>query len=116
MTEPNQTPGLQVTLRDYFAGLAMQGLMSRQEAPDCAHYAEIAYNMADSMKEGSLNGRPKFSPADTQTIVAQIDAYANTLADSKHYENLPPLAKAEVIRLAHALSELRQTLMRMIAP
>jgi hypothetical protein len=38
-----------MTLRDYFAGEAMQGMMVDVYIPDCAHIAKTAYAMADAM-------------------------------------------------------------------
>ena len=36
-------------LRDYFAGLAMQGLMIDNPSPACGYIATTAYAMADAM-------------------------------------------------------------------
>jgi hypothetical protein len=47
-----QTLGLHVTgmsLRDYFAAKAMQGMMVDVEQPRCNYIADIAYEMADAM-------------------------------------------------------------------
>ena len=47
-----QTLGLHVTgmtLRDYFAAKAMQGMMVDVEQPRCDYIADIAYKMADAM-------------------------------------------------------------------
>ena len=38
-------------LRDLFAGLALQGLLSRGEVFPIADYAEASYNYADAMIE-----------------------------------------------------------------
>ena len=38
-----------VTMRDYFAGLAMQGMMVDVEQPKCNYIAKTAYEMADAM-------------------------------------------------------------------
>ncbi len=40
-------PGM--TLRDYFAAKAMQGMMVDVEQPRCDYIADIAYEMADAM-------------------------------------------------------------------
>ncbi len=40
-------PGM--TLRDYFAAKAMQGMMVDVEQPRCNYIADIAYKMADAM-------------------------------------------------------------------
>ena len=40
-------PGM--TLRDYFAAKAMQGMMVDVEQPRCNYIADIAYEMADAM-------------------------------------------------------------------
>ena len=47
-----QTLGLHVTgmtLRDYFAAKAMQGMMVDVEQPRCNYIARAAYEMADAM-------------------------------------------------------------------
>ena len=38
-----------MTLRDYFAAKAMQGLISTEGAGSAERYAEIAYKLADAM-------------------------------------------------------------------
>ncbi len=38
-----------MTLRDYFAAKAMQGMMVDVEQPRCNYIADIAYEMADAM-------------------------------------------------------------------
>jgi len=38
-----------MTLRDYFAAKAMQGMMVDVEKPRCDYIADIAYEMADAM-------------------------------------------------------------------
>jgi predicted secreted Zn-dependent protease len=38
-----------MTLRDEFAGQAMQGLIVDVEAPRCKYIAQTAYEMADAM-------------------------------------------------------------------
>ena len=44
-----------MTLRDYFAARAMQGMMVDVEQPRCDYIADIAYEMADAMlKEREL--------------------------------------------------------------
>jgi len=43
--DPNQG----MTLRDYFAAKAMQGMMVDVEQPRCDYIADIAYKMADAM-------------------------------------------------------------------
>ena len=47
---PHRTDELGMTLRDYFAGLAMQGLISINDL-DLTHedYARLAYLIADAM-------------------------------------------------------------------
>ena len=40
-------PGM--TLRDYFAAKAMQGMMVDVEQPRCDYIADTAYKMADAM-------------------------------------------------------------------
>lgn len=44
-----QTPGM--TLRDHFAGLAMQGWMSLEGSVDHRFMAETCYRIADAMLE-----------------------------------------------------------------
>ena len=41
--------GSGMTLRDYFAAKAMQGMMVDVEQPRCDYIADIAYEMADAM-------------------------------------------------------------------
>lgn len=38
-----------MTMRDYFAAKAMQGMMVDVEDPDCNYIAEVSYRMADAM-------------------------------------------------------------------
>jgi hypothetical protein len=38
-----------MTLRDYFAAKAMQGMMVDVHIPDCNYIAKTAYEMADAM-------------------------------------------------------------------
>ena len=38
-----------MTLRDYFAAKAMQGMMVEVHDPDCNYIAEVSYRMADEM-------------------------------------------------------------------
>jgi len=38
-----------MTLRDYFAAAAMQGMMVDVEQPRCIYIADTAYEMADAM-------------------------------------------------------------------
>lgn len=38
-----------MTLRDYFAAKAMQGMMVDVEQPRCEYIAKVAYQMADAM-------------------------------------------------------------------
>lgn len=40
-----------LTLRDYFAAKAMQGLMVGVEMPSCDYIADKSYEMADAMME-----------------------------------------------------------------
>ena len=51
MTVPIQ----KITLRDYFAAKAMQGMMVDVEEPLCNYIAKIAYEMADAMLEARKN-------------------------------------------------------------
>lgn len=51
MTVPIQ----KITLRDYFAAKAMQGMMVDVEEPRCNYIAKIAYEMADAMLEARKN-------------------------------------------------------------
>jgi hypothetical protein len=46
-----------MTLRDYFAGQAMQALITRETKmiPDPSVYAGAAYDLADAMLEASKN-------------------------------------------------------------
>ena len=44
---PNMHIGM--TLRDYFAAKAMQGMMVEVQDPDCNYIAEVSYRMADAM-------------------------------------------------------------------
>jgi hypothetical protein len=44
---PNMNTGM--TLRDYFAAKAMQGMMVEVHDPDCNYIAEVSYRMADAM-------------------------------------------------------------------
>lgn len=71
--EPISEGGM--TLRDYFAAKAMQGLAVGVNDPAYEVIATMAYNMADAMLEArSVNTPPP--PAKTITD-AQIDAIAN---------------------------------------
>lgn len=47
-------PGM--TLRDYFAAKAMQGLMSREGKPDVEHETALAYRIADAMLKAREGG------------------------------------------------------------
>jgi len=38
-----------MTMRDYFAAEAMQGMMVEVQDPDCNYIAEVSYRMADAM-------------------------------------------------------------------
>jgi hypothetical protein len=38
-----------MTLRDHYAGLAMQGMMVDVEQPRCNYIAQTAYELADAM-------------------------------------------------------------------
>ena len=38
-----------MTMRDYFAAAAMQGMMVEVQDPDCNYIAEVSYRMADAM-------------------------------------------------------------------
>ena len=40
-----------MSLRDYFAAKAMQGMMVEVEQPRCHYIAEVSYKMADAMLE-----------------------------------------------------------------
>ena len=51
MTVPIQ----KITLRDYFAAKAMQGMIVDVEEPLCDYIAKIAYKMADAMLEARKN-------------------------------------------------------------
>jgi len=44
-----------ITLRDYFAAQAMQGMMVDVEQPKCNYIAKTAYEMADAMLEARKN-------------------------------------------------------------
>jgi hypothetical protein len=44
-----------ITLRDYFAAQAMQGMVVDVEEPKCNYIAKIAYEMADAMLEARKN-------------------------------------------------------------
>jgi hypothetical protein len=48
---PHRTDETGMTLRDYFAGLAMQGLLTAETVGGYSnsHIAEIAYSIADAM-------------------------------------------------------------------
>ena len=46
---PHRTDQLGMTLRDYFAEQAMQGMMVDTEIPNCTHIAKESYRMADAM-------------------------------------------------------------------
>jgi hypothetical protein len=46
---PHRTDELGMTLRDYFAAKAMQGMMVDTEIPNCTHIAKESYRMADAM-------------------------------------------------------------------
>ena len=46
---PHRTDELGMTLRDYFAAKAMQGMMVDVEQPRCDYIARTAYEMADAM-------------------------------------------------------------------
>ena len=48
MHDPN-THEFGMTLRDYFAAKAMQGMMVDTEIPNCTHIAKESYRMADAM-------------------------------------------------------------------
>ena len=39
----------EMSLRDYFAAKAMQGMMVDTEIPNCTHIAKESYRMADAM-------------------------------------------------------------------
>ena len=43
-----------MTLRDYFAAKAMQGMMVEVHDPDCNYIAEVSYRMADAMMKAKL--------------------------------------------------------------
>jgi hypothetical protein len=40
-----------LSMRDYFAAKAMQGMMVDTEIPNCTHIAKESYRMADAMLE-----------------------------------------------------------------
>lgn len=46
---PTNTGHSGMTLRDYFAAKAMQGLISTEGAGSAERYAEISYRLADAM-------------------------------------------------------------------
>jgi hypothetical protein len=46
---PNRTDQEGMTLRDYFAAKAMQGLMVDVHTPDCDYIAKTSYDLADAM-------------------------------------------------------------------
>lgn len=46
---PDDSWQVGMTLRDYFAGQAMVGILSSPEAPNDATLARYAYNLADTM-------------------------------------------------------------------
>lgn len=48
----NGTDGM--TLRDYFAAMAMQGMMVENDDPVCDYIAKRAYKMADAMLKARL--------------------------------------------------------------
>jgi len=48
MHDPN-THEFGMTLRDYFAAKAMQGMMVEVQDPDCNYIAEVSYRMANAM-------------------------------------------------------------------
>lgn len=48
---PHRTDLTGMTLRDYFAAKAMQGMMVDVEQPRCNYIARAAYEMADAMME-----------------------------------------------------------------
>ncbi len=48
-----------ITLRDHFAGLAMQGMMQGVNEPDCEWIARHSYDMADEMLERRKNRKPR---------------------------------------------------------
>jgi hypothetical protein len=48
---PHRTDMTGMTLRDYFASKAMQGMMVDVHIPDCNYIAKTAYEMADAMLE-----------------------------------------------------------------
>ena len=47
--EDQETNSRGMTLRDYFAAKAMQGMMVDVEQPRCDYIADTAYKMADAM-------------------------------------------------------------------
>jgi hypothetical protein len=46
---PHRTDELGMTLRDYFAAKAMQGMMVDVHTPDCDYIVKTAYEIADAM-------------------------------------------------------------------
>jgi len=46
---PHRTDITGMTLRDYFAAKAMQGMMVDIQIPNCNYIAKTAYEMADAM-------------------------------------------------------------------
>ena len=50
-----KVPIQEITLRDYFAAQAMQGMMVDVEEPKCNYIAKTAYAMADAMLEARKN-------------------------------------------------------------
>jgi hypothetical protein len=46
---PHRTDLTGMTLRDYFAAKAMQGMMAEVHDPNCEYIAQTAYKMADAM-------------------------------------------------------------------
>ena len=50
-----KVPIQEITLRDYFAAQAMQGMVVEGEEPRCNYIAKIAYEMADAMLEARKN-------------------------------------------------------------
>ena len=53
-------PIQEITLRDYFAAKAMQGMVVEGEEPRCNYIAKIAYEMADGKR--FTNGDPAKNP------------------------------------------------------
>lgn len=48
-------PIQEITLRDYFAAKAMQGMMVENDDPVCNYIAKKSYEMADEMLEARKN-------------------------------------------------------------